>query len=94
MACEPDSDQKDRIRQPRVPAGREVGIIFTYMGPPEKQPMFPRISICENLADDEEIVSGGGLAGRDNPASAPTTTGGTRTTTSSTPSTSSSCTRT
>ena len=32
------------------------GLIFTYMGPAEKQPVFPRYDIFENLGDDEEIV--------------------------------------
>ena len=32
------------------------GLIFTYMGPAERQPVFPRYDIFENLRDDEEIV--------------------------------------
>ena len=32
------------------------GLVFTYMGPADKQPVFPRYDIFEDLADDEEIV--------------------------------------
>ncbi len=33
------------------------GAIWTYMGPPEKQPLFPTFSCFEGLGDNEEIVA-------------------------------------
>ena len=66
MACEPGSEQMGRVRQPWYPLVEKWGIIFTYMGPAERQPLFPRISICEDLGDDEEIVAVGGLANAGN----------------------------
>jgi hypothetical protein len=32
------------------------GLVFAYLGPPERQPVFPRYDIFEDLGDDEEIV--------------------------------------
>ena len=53
---------RDRIRQPWYPVVEEHGAIWTYMGPPEKQPLFPIFSCFENLADDEVVhaSTGGG----------------------------------
>jgi len=38
----PDSRLKDTVRHPAYPCVEVGGLIFTYMGPPEKQPPFPR----------------------------------------------------
>lgn len=46
---------RGRIRQPWYPVVEKFGAIWTYMGPPEKQPAFPAFSHFENLAEDEEI---------------------------------------
>ena len=55
--CEPDRGRnRDRYRQPWYPVVEYNGLIFTYMGPPEKQPVLPRYDILEGLDDDEEIV--------------------------------------
>jgi hypothetical protein len=32
------------------------GLVFAYLGPAEKQPVFPRYDIFDDLGDDEEIV--------------------------------------
>jgi phenylpropionate dioxygenase-like ring-hydroxylating dioxygenase large terminal subunit len=53
--CEPDSPARGRVRQPWYPLQEHFGIVFTYMGPPEHQPVFPVFSIAENLRDDEEL---------------------------------------
>ena len=60
MPCEPESKLKGKIRQPWYPVIERYGLIFTYMGPAAKQPLFPTISLFDNLKDDEEIVVGGG----------------------------------
>ena len=55
--CEPDRGRnRERYRQPWYPLVEYNGLVFTYMGPPDKQPVFPRYDIFEQLADDEEIV--------------------------------------
>lgn len=57
--CEPDRGAKSKhlVRQPWYPVVEKYGTIFAYMGPPERQPVFPRYSVFENLADHEEIIS-------------------------------------
>ena len=55
--CEPDRGRnKASYRQPWYPVVEYHGLVFTYMGPPDKQPVFPRYDIFEDLGDDEEIV--------------------------------------
>jgi phenylpropionate dioxygenase-like ring-hydroxylating dioxygenase large terminal subunit len=55
--CEPDRGRnKDSYRQPWYPLVDYNGLIFTYMGPAEKQPVFPRYDIFEDLGADEDIV--------------------------------------
>lgn len=55
--CEPDRGRnRDRYRQPWYPVVEYNGMLFTYMGPPDRQPVFPRYDIFEDLGDDEEIV--------------------------------------
>ena len=61
MACEPDAKPNPAARQPWYPVVERHGIIFAYLGPPEKQPAFPRFAITEDLGEDEEIVAIGGL---------------------------------
>ncbi len=66
--CEPDNGAKTRknIRQPYYVVQERYGLIFAYMGPPDKQPVLPRYNILEELgpgefleADDSSIGSGG-----------------------------------
>ena len=58
--------RRDRIRQPWYPVEERYGLIFAYMGPPEKTPPLPRYDCLEELAegelleaDDSSIGSGG-----------------------------------
>ena len=47
--CEPHSNAKDTIRQPWYPVVEKFGILFTYMGPADRQPEFPfsvNLSVC------------------------------------------------
>jgi len=66
--CEPDMGAATcgKVRQPHYPVQELYGLIFAYMGPPEKQPVLPRYDVLENLAagefieaDDSSIGSGG-----------------------------------
>ncbi|MGU7783275.1 Rieske 2Fe-2S domain-containing protein [Burkholderia sp. PU8-34] len=63
--CEPNNGlQRDKARQPWYPIEERYGIVFAYMGPPEKKPVLPRYDILENLADGEYIdVDGTGYGG-------------------------------
>jgi nitrite reductase/ring-hydroxylating ferredoxin subunit len=55
--CEPDRGRnRTSYRQPWYPVFEYHGLVFTYMGPPERQPAFPRYDIFEGVGDDEEIV--------------------------------------
>jgi nitrite reductase/ring-hydroxylating ferredoxin subunit len=56
--CEPGGGlHKDRIRQPWYPVAERYGLIFAYLGPPERQPVLPRWDIMERLAPDEIVVA-------------------------------------
>jgi len=66
--CEPDMGAATcgKVRQPHYPLQERYGLIFAYMGPPEKQPVLPAYDVLENLnpgefieADDSSIGSGG-----------------------------------
>lgn len=43
--AEPDESFKDRIRHPAYPCQDLGGLIFAYMGPPEKMPLLPRYEV-------------------------------------------------
>ncbi len=54
--CEPGGGRnRDRIRQPWYPVVEQFGAIWTYMGPPDKQPLFPVFSCFEGLRAEETI---------------------------------------
>ena len=65
--CEPELGRKRHaIRQPWYPVEERYGLIFAYMGPPEKKPALPRYECLDVLdegeqvaADDTSIGSGG-----------------------------------
>jgi len=66
--CEPENGAKtrDRVRQPWYPVEERYGLVFAYMGPPEKKPVLPRYDALEELGpgefidvDDTSIGSGG-----------------------------------
>ncbi|MGE4335808.1 MAG: Rieske 2Fe-2S domain-containing protein [Pigmentiphaga sp.] len=57
MPCEKVTSTMGTVRQPWYPLVEKFGLIFAYMGPPEKQPLFPRFSITEDLDEDDAIVA-------------------------------------
>lgn len=63
--CEPEGGlHRDAARQPWYPVEERYGLVFAYMGPPEKKPVLPRYDILEDLEDGEFIeVVGDGFAG-------------------------------
>lgn len=68
MPCEPNPTgaQCHRVRQPWYPVEERYGLIFAYLGPPQRKPILPRYECLEALepgefveADDSSIGSGG-----------------------------------
>lgn len=65
--CEPDGGRaRDRRRQPWYPVQELYGLVWAYLGPPEKKPQLPRYECLEVLdegefleADDSSIGGGG-----------------------------------
>lgn len=55
--CEPDRGRnRESYRQPWYPVVEYHGLIFAYLGPPDRQPVFPRYAIFEDLSDGDEVV--------------------------------------
>lgn len=65
--CEPQmGNHRDKVRQPWYALQERYGLIFAYMGPPNRKPVLPRYECLEVLdegefvdADDSSIGSGG-----------------------------------
>ncbi len=65
--CEPKGGEKrGNYRQPWYPLQERYGLVFAYLGPPERRPVLPRYECLEVLdagefieADDSSIGSGG-----------------------------------
>jgi nitrite reductase/ring-hydroxylating ferredoxin subunit len=65
--CEPEGGRaRDKARQPWYPVQELYGLLWAYMGPPEKKPVLPRYECLELLepgefleADDHSIGGGG-----------------------------------
>ena len=65
--CEPDGGRfKDKVRQPWYPLQEHYGLIWTYMGPPDKKPVLPTyecldvLDAGEFLETDDSSIGGGG----------------------------------
>jgi nitrite reductase/ring-hydroxylating ferredoxin subunit len=51
--CEPELGRhRDKVRQPWYPVMERYGLIFAYLGPPERKPILPRWDVLEDLEDD------------------------------------------
>ncbi len=59
MPMEPDNGAKvrTRIRQPWYPVEERYGLIFAYLGPPEKKPLLPRFALLEDLDESENLIA-------------------------------------
>jgi len=54
--CEPEGGlHKDLARQPWYPVREQYGLVWAYMGPPDRMPVLPRWDVLEDLGEDEEI---------------------------------------
>ena len=66
--CEPNNGAagRERVAQPAYPVEERYGLIFAYLGPPDRRPALPRYNVLETLregefieANDQSIGSGG-----------------------------------
>jgi nitrite reductase/ring-hydroxylating ferredoxin subunit len=57
--CEPDAGaaHRDKVRQPWYPLEERYGLLFAYMGPPEKRPVLPRYDNLEELEPGERLIA-------------------------------------
>ena len=71
--CEPDNGAATcrLVRQPHYPVKELYGLIFAYMGPPEKQPILPRYDVLENIGAGEFIEPDGNSIGSGGPVIVP-----------------------
>ena len=65
--CEPEKGRaRGRIRQPWYPVQELYGLVWAYLGPPEKKPVLPRYDALERLDQGEMLetndasIGGGG----------------------------------
>jgi len=65
--CEPGGGAlKTNVRQPWYPLEERYGLVFAYLGPPDKKPLLPRIDVLDELAPgetleaDDSSLGGGG----------------------------------
>lgn len=66
--CEPPDKlqselYRERFRQPWYPAAEYFGLVFAYLGPPEKKPVLPRYDVFETVPDGEEVIADGSNIG-------------------------------
>jgi phenylpropionate dioxygenase-like ring-hydroxylating dioxygenase large terminal subunit len=71
MPCEPNNPGRQNIRQPWYPLVEKFGLLFAFMGPPDKQPVFPHFSLEDDLSPDDRIVSYGSESGPNGPPTGP-----------------------
>ena len=54
--CEPGGGKaRDKVRQPWYPVQELYGLIWAYMGPPERKPVLPRYA-CLDVLDEGELL--------------------------------------
>ena len=65
--CEPDGGRaRHKVRQPWYPVDERYGMVWAYLGPPERKPVLPHYEALETLDADEFIeaddnsIGGGG----------------------------------
>jgi len=70
--CEPGGGRaRASIRQPWYPVEERYGLIFAYLGPPDRKPLLPRYDLLEELADGDRIVTDDNSIGTGGDAIAP-----------------------
>ncbi|MGH9057203.1 MAG: Rieske 2Fe-2S domain-containing protein [Acidimicrobiales bacterium] len=67
--CEPEGGlHKDRVRQPCYPARDHHGLVFAYLGQPDRLPAFPLYEVLEQEVEGEQVVSDDTSIGSGGPA--------------------------
>jgi nitrite reductase/ring-hydroxylating ferredoxin subunit len=63
--CEPDNGagHREKVRQPWYPVQDVYGLVWAYMGPPEKQPVLTRWDTLEEVGPGEKIWATGSSFG-------------------------------
>ena len=62
--CEPEGGRhRDRVRQPWYPVEELYGLVWAYMGPPEKKPVLTRWDTLDALAPNQKIWVTGSSTG-------------------------------
>jgi nitrite reductase/ring-hydroxylating ferredoxin subunit len=52
--CEPKGGtNRAAARQPWYPVREQYGVVWTYMGPPDKMPLLPKFEVLEDLGENE-----------------------------------------
>ncbi len=70
--CEPQGGLfRDKIRQPWYQVEERYGLIFAYMGPPDKRPILPRYDALETMDEGEFVEADGSSLGGGGPAIIP-----------------------
>ncbi len=67
--CEPADKQQPpaHYRQPWYPVRERYGLVFAYMGPPEREPLLPRYDILEDVPPGMRLVADGNSIGSGGP---------------------------
>jgi phenylpropionate dioxygenase-like ring-hydroxylating dioxygenase large terminal subunit len=65
--CEPELGRaRGKVRQPWYPVEERYGLVWTYLGPPDRKPVLPRYECLETLGEgefleaDDRSIGGGG----------------------------------
>src|SRR4051812_24291946 len=59
QACEPGGGRRrDLARQPWYPVEERYGLVFVYMGPPDRKPALPRFDVLEPLEEGDQYYAG------------------------------------
>ncbi|MBC8055740.1 MAG: Rieske 2Fe-2S domain-containing protein, partial [Rhizobiales bacterium] len=65
--CEPEGGAlRHNVRQPWYPVEERYGLVFAYLGPPDRKPLLPSYDVLEELAPGESVeaddssIGGGG----------------------------------
>lgn len=70
--CEPGGGRGlGRFRQPGYPLRERYGLIFAYLGPPDREPVLPRFDILESLASNEFVEADASSIGSGGPEVVP-----------------------
>ena len=63
--------RRDKVRQPWYPVEELYGLVFAYMGPPDRKPVLPRYECLEALAEGEFVVADDSSIGSGGPPVVP-----------------------